>query len=357
MKQEHVIHACGGKAMDVLKDQTITIIDPEGSQVVDFFAEAARDPNEFLSTGVTIDCNESLRLKVGSLIYTNLYRPMFQVLLDDVGEHDLLHPCCRPEMYGFFYHNAQGHPNCLDNINASLKRQRPIIHPVNFFMHTSIHADGSICVERPLSKPGDRVVLKALMDARLGVAACSVSESKCNGGRCSPIKIVIEGRQGQGMKPIVIESERLRIAPRGMEEMEALRNQETGPELKQAYAEMMKAMLNLPGQEEWGADWKISLKAGPVIGGICFKGAPDSQGTVEIGYGIDEAYRRNGYAAEAVGGIAKWALRQAGVRCVAGQTAPDNIPSQRVLLKNGFVREGDGAEGPLYILRGTLYGS
>ena len=161
-------------------------------QVVDFFAEALQNSNEFLSTGVTIDCNKSLRLKVGDMIYTNLYRPMFHLILDDVGEHDLLHPCCRPEMYDFFYRNGKDHPNCLDNINTSLNRQRPIIHPVNFFMFTKINTDGSISVERPMSKPGDKVVLKAQMDVRLGVAACSVSESKCNSGKCSPVKIVVE---------------------------------------------------------------------------------------------------------------------------------------------------------------------
>ncbi len=192
MKQEYMINACSGKTVEVMKNQTITIIDLEGSQVVDFFAEAIQNPNEFLSTGVTIDCNDSLKLKVGSLIYTNLYRPMFQLLSDDVGEHDLLHPCCRTEMYDFFYHNGNGHPNCLNNINESLKRQRPIIHPVNFFMYTKINTDGSITVENPISKPGDSVMLKAQMDVRLGVAACSVSESKCNGGVCSPIKMVIE---------------------------------------------------------------------------------------------------------------------------------------------------------------------
>lgn len=175
-----------------MANQTITIVDLEGGQVVDFFAEASQNRDEFLSTGVTIDCNESLRLKAGDVIYTNLYRPMFQLVWDDVGEHDLLHPCCRPEMYDFFYHNGEGHPNCLDNINESLNRQRPIIHPVNFFMFTSINADGSISVEHPLSKPGDKVILKAQMDVRLGVAACSVSESKCNGGKCSSVKLIIE---------------------------------------------------------------------------------------------------------------------------------------------------------------------
>lgn len=192
MKQEYIINARSGKAIDAMKNQTITVIDLEGSQVVDFFAEAISNPDEFLSVGVTIDCNESLRLKAGDLIYTNLYRPMFRILSDDVGEHDLLHPCCRPEMYDFFYHNGEGHPNCLDNINSSLRRKRPIIHPVNLFMHTQINADGSISVEAPVSKPGDRIVLKAEMDIRLGIAACSVSESRCNGGTCSRIKVVIE---------------------------------------------------------------------------------------------------------------------------------------------------------------------
>ena len=117
---------------------------------------------------------------------------MFRILADDVGEHDLLHPCCRPEMYEFFYHNGKGHPNCLDHINTSLKERRPIISPVNLFMYTKINADGTISVEEPLSKAGDCVTLKALMDVRLGVAACSVSESKCNAGKCSAVKIVIE---------------------------------------------------------------------------------------------------------------------------------------------------------------------
>ncbi len=188
---DYLIAACTGRALNVKEGQSIIIIDLEGGQVVDFFAESAQYPHEFLSTGVTIDCNNSLKLNVDTTIYTNLYRPMFKLVEDDVGEHDLLHPCCRPEMYDFFYHNGQGHPNCLENINSSLAESRPIIHPINFFMFTKIETDGRISVESPVSKPGDRVKLKALMDVRLGVAACSVSESLCNGGKCTPIKIII----------------------------------------------------------------------------------------------------------------------------------------------------------------------
>ncbi len=192
MGREYIIPARPGKRIGVKRGHTITVVDIEGGQVADFFAEVAEDREEFLSTGVTIDCNESLRLKTGDMIYTNLYRPMLEVLKDDVGKHDLLHPCCRPEMYEFFYQNGKGHPSCLENINGSLGEHRAAITPVNLFMHTKINPDGSISVETPLSKAGDRVVLKALMDITLGVAACSVSESKCNSGKCSPLKIILD---------------------------------------------------------------------------------------------------------------------------------------------------------------------
>ena len=189
---EILIPARHGAAIDVKEGQTIAVVDIEGAQVVDFFAERAENPGEFVSPGVTIDCNESLRLQIGDLIYSNLYRPMFEILADDVGEHDLLHPCCRPEMYDFFYHNGSEHPNCLDNINRSLGENRPIIRPINLFMYTAVTPDGKIEVRKPLSKPGDRIVLRARMDVRLGVAACSVSESDCNGGKCTPVKVIVE---------------------------------------------------------------------------------------------------------------------------------------------------------------------
>ena len=69
---------------------------------------------------------------------------------------------------------------------------RRLKNDVLLFMHTKINSDGSILVEEPLSKAGDKIILKALMNITLGVAACSVSESKCNSGKCSPIKIVVD---------------------------------------------------------------------------------------------------------------------------------------------------------------------
>ena len=152
------------------------------------------------------------------------------------------------------------------------------------------------------------------------------------------------------MEQITVRTERLTIFPQSAEEMSGLCRRETDPEMKRAYAEMLETMRRSPGREEWGTAWKICLKDGAVVGSCCFKGVPDPEGVVEIGYGIDEPHRCNGYATEAVAGLVKWALARDGVRCVAAQTELGNRISRKVLLKVGFVRDGYGDEGPLYKL-------
>ena len=128
MIREYLIQACSGLKIDVKQGQTITVIDMDGGQVVDFFAEAFEKPCEFLSAGVTIDCNASVRLHLGHTIYSNLYNPMLLVLSDDVGEHDLLHPCCRKEMYDFFYQNGNERRKMHARRAASLHHAHQLIY-------------------------------------------------------------------------------------------------------------------------------------------------------------------------------------------------------------------------------------
>jgi uncharacterized protein YcgI (DUF1989 family) len=195
MRKEYLVNAQSGEAFRLMKGDSIRIIDLEGKQVGDFWAINDHNLHEFLSPGVTIDCNGSLYITQGAYLYTNLYHPMFVIEADDVRRHDLLHPCCRPEMYDYFYQNGKNHPNCFENILSAIRTIKvvdfPIIRPFNIFMNTEIHADGKISVEEPLSKPGDSIRLRATMNTIVALAACSVSESKCNGGQCTPLKVII----------------------------------------------------------------------------------------------------------------------------------------------------------------------
>lgn len=189
--KEYLIQPKCGVRIEANKGQTITVIDVDGGQVADFFAEIKGTHEEYLSPAVTIDCNESLRVGNGTILYSNLYRPMFEVIYDDVEIHDLLFPSCSKAMYDFFYQNGENHPNCLDNINSALGTKRTIIQPVNLFMNTKID-NGKIEIERPVSKAGDKIVLLAQEDCIIGISACSVSECNTNSGICTAIKIRID---------------------------------------------------------------------------------------------------------------------------------------------------------------------
>lgn len=148
---------------------------------------------------------------------------------------------------------------------------------------------------------------------------------------------------------MTVETERLIIKPNNFDEMRALLERETDAEMRQAYGEMIDCMRLIPERFEWACEWSIMLKSNnAVVGGIGFKGVADENGTVEIGYGINEEYRRQGIATQAVAAMSAWALAQPEVKCVAAQTEEGNGISQRVLLANGFVRDGCGDEGPLF---------
>lgn len=189
----YVIHPKCGIRVEVSKGQTITVTDADGGQVADFFAEIKGTHEEFLSPSVTIDCNESLHISAGSVLYSNLYHAMFEVIYDDVEVHDLLFPSCSKAMYDFFYQNGSNHPNCLDNINAALGTHRTTIQPINLFMNTQIAPDGKIIIHRPVSKAGDKIILRALVDCVVGISACSVSECDTNSGKCTSIVAEVDG--------------------------------------------------------------------------------------------------------------------------------------------------------------------
>ncbi len=151
-------------------------------------------------------------------------------------------------------------------------------------------------------------------------------------------------------KKIRLKTKRLCIEPKTLEELRNVKMKENDPELKKAYQDMIDGMEAHPDEWLWYTDWTISLrKENIVIGGIGFKGAPDEKAEVEIGYGIDEPYRRQGYGLEAVNAMLEWAYSNEKVYFVMAETVPDNRASQELLKKAGFVENGTfGEEGPRF---------
>lgn len=148
----------------------------------------------------------------------------------------------------------------------------------------------------------------------------------------------------------MIETKNLKIYAASKDEMEKFIESQINDVLKAAYTEMLNGCLENPEQWEWHAIWMIELKDGTHIGELCFKGL-NSNGIVEIGYGILEKYQGKGYATEAVKAISNWAFQEPKVFSIEAETDDKNIASKKVLEKCGFVYTGkNGKEGPCYKL-------
>ena len=113
----------------------------------------------------------------------------------------------------------------------------------------------------------------------------------------------------------------------------------------ESFAQELEAEPNTKGFS--GYYWLSTGEKGKrptLIGSGGFKGEPDADGTVEVGYSVLPEFQNKGYATEAVQGLVKWTLSQKLVLHVIAEAFPENIPSVRVLTKCDFVEVGDGSE-------------
>jgi RimJ/RimL family protein N-acetyltransferase len=85
----------------------------------------------------------------------------------------------------------------------------------------------------------------------------------------------------------------------------------------------------------------ISKNDNKMVGDLCFVGAPNAEGEIEIGYGTYDAFEGKGFMTEAVGGMILWAEKQPEIRAIIADTEKQNTASFRVLEKNGFVKTGE----------------
>ena len=176
--------------------QILRVIDPVGEQVSDVVAFAADDKSEWLSSGRSLDYNNTIYLTSGHVLYSNRSNPMFTILEDRVGRHDFLLTPCSPETFEILYEGQEGyHPSCFENLAKNLDRfgigPDDIPTSFNVFMNVGILPSGELEIGPPISGPGDFVDLRAEMDLVVGVTACSAEKS--NNHSLKPIDLEIHG--------------------------------------------------------------------------------------------------------------------------------------------------------------------
>lgn len=189
----HHIEPQSGVGFPLDRGQILRVIDPLGAQVSDVMAFARGDATEWLSSGRSIDYNNTIYLTTGHVLYSNKSTPMFSILEDRVGRHDFLLTPCSQEMFEILYKHEGYHPSCFGNLAKSLApfgiEGHQIPTTFNAFMNVSVAPSGELTIGPPLSRPDDFVDLRAEMDLVVGVTACSAELT--NFGTFKPIDVEI----------------------------------------------------------------------------------------------------------------------------------------------------------------------
>ena len=172
---------------------TLRVIDPLGEQVSDLVAFSQSDRDEWLSSGRTIDYNNTIYFTTGHVLYSNRSTPMLTIMADSVGRHDFLYTPCSADTFTILYQHTGHHPSCFENLVTGLRRfgiaPDRIPTTFNIFMNVEVGRDGTLAVLPPRSKPGDAISFRAEMDLIVGLTACSAEMS--NNFRFKPIEFDI----------------------------------------------------------------------------------------------------------------------------------------------------------------------
>ena len=194
VRSDLVVAGGFGGGWEAKAGEFVTVVDLEGEQTGDFIAFLAQDPEEWLSP---VHCREALRsifVRAGDQLVSNRRRPVLEIVRDDVGVHDATIPACDPTRYAVEF-GVPGHRNCLENLWAAVRERGVAIErmpePLNLFQNTPVVGDGRIGLTDPVSRPGQRIVLRALADLFGSLSPCPQDIIPGNGLRPTPMRVVV----------------------------------------------------------------------------------------------------------------------------------------------------------------------
>ncbi len=108
-------------------------------------------------------------------------------------------------------------------------------------------------------------------------------------------------------------------------------------------------MINEKIETNTGINWGITVKGNPKIIGIIghYRIQPENH-RAEIGYMSLPEYNGKGYITEAIKVVVEYGFEQMNLHSIEAIIDPENIASERVLQKNGFIKEAHILENELW---------
>jgi len=158
------------------------------------------------------------------------------------------------------------------------------------------------------------------------------------------------------MTNAVVSSDRLDLVPMSLELMEALSRADldsarrmVGYRIPADWPKVMESVLRfrIPVARAQHESLPLLLRAMVLradpevaVGRLGFHGPVDDEGMLEIGYEVFPAYRRQGYAREAVVAMLRWAQGDPAVLRFRASVGPENLASRNLVTGLGFIEVG-----------------
>ena len=189
LQGEWRIPAGTARAYTVKAGEYVQVIDVAGRQCSDFQAFARHK----LQAGRPVALDATLTRTLLGQAYPTPGLPskafdaegeaLLELVQDSCGRHDSYATACSPR----YYDDAgyPGHANCSDNFNAALAPHgvppRLAWEALNFFYNTQVDAHQRLSLDEPWSRPGDYVLLRALVDLVCVSSSCPDDIDAANG--------------------------------------------------------------------------------------------------------------------------------------------------------------------------------
>ena len=100
-------------------------------------------------------------------------------------------------------------------------------------------------------------------------------------------------------------------------------------------------VVEQPQDQPWVTGLLVDEDTGEVVGAGGFHARPDEDGMVEVGYGVDPAYRRRGYARAALLLMLERARSDPSTQVFRVTVSPDNAVSLGLVAQLPFVEVGE----------------
>jgi len=179
--------------------ETVRIVDLEGNQAADTLFFNADDPFERYSACDTIREQGNVYLGPGSVLLSDVCRPMLTITADTVGRHDTLGGACATESNTVRYAlEKKSMHACRDSFLLGVIEneqyglsKRDIAHNINFFMNVPVTPDGGLTFADGVSGPGKYVEMRAEMNVIVLISNCPQLNNPCNAYNPTPIEVLI----------------------------------------------------------------------------------------------------------------------------------------------------------------------